>query len=311
MENVISVKNLSKKFTVKGKKEFIAVDDISFDIDRGEIISFIGPNGAGKSTTIKMLIGILMPTSGDISVLGMNPSRDRQKLSYSLGTVFGQKPQLWFHLPAIDSFRLLARIYNLDESAYQKQLKHLTEIFNLAEFLEQPVRKLSLGQRMRLEIAASLLHRPKIIFLDEPTIGLDITAKQKIRQYIKYINEKEQVTIFLTSHDVGDIEQLAQRTIIINEGKLIFDDATTKLRDKYLKTKNIEIISANKAVSIKEKGFKTVETEEYKTKFEIDTSIVSIEKAINIIMAENSGIIDINIYDTPLEEIIAQIYVEK
>jgi ABC-2 type transport system ATP-binding protein len=196
-------------------KEVHAVRDISFSVEKGEILAFIGPNGAGKSTTIKMLTGILHPTRGEISVMGFDPVRERQNLSYHIGTVFGQKSQLWFHLPPVDSFTLLGAIYDMDKPTLDKRIAELTERFELGDLLQTPVRKLSLGQRIRCEVAASLLHAPDILFLDEPTIGLDVVVKQNMRELILAMNREQGTTIFLTSHDTSDVEQVCRRAIII------------------------------------------------------------------------------------------------
>lgn len=325
-KTVIEVKNLSKVFQIKQKsagffggissafnpkyKHIKAVDDISFSVEEGELLAFIGPNGAGKSTSIKMLTGILFPTGGTMKVLGFNPSNDRQKLAYHIGSVFGQKPQLWYHLPAIDTYNLFARIYELNQKEYKKRLNFLVEQFEIKDLLKTPVRKLSLGQRMRCEILASLLHKPKIIFLDEPTIGLDIIAKQHIREIIKYLNEKEKVTIFLTSHDTGDIETLAKRTIIINYGKIIFDDTTEKLKKNYIKTKVIEIVVEEPIKNFEFEGGKIVDRTKYSLKVELDTIKNPIDKLLTYVMG-NFAIKDINIFDPPMEEIIADIYREQ
>lgn len=215
---IIEVQNLCKeyKFNVKYEergfffnlfhstpKVVKAVDTISFDVEEGETIAFIGPNGAGKSTTIKMLTGILHPTSGEIRIFGLTPIKDRDKLSYQIGTVFGQRSQLLPNLPLTDSMEMFGAMYDMDKKAIQDRIQELSELFNLQAFIHQPVRKLSLGQRMRAEIATSLMHRPKIIFLDEPTIGLDIVSKKNLRDLLIKINREEKVTIFLTSHDTG------------------------------------------------------------------------------------------------------------
>ena len=192
-------------------------------------MAFIGPNGAGKSTTIKMLTGILHPTSGEATVLGLTPWKDRERLSYKIGSVFGQKSQLWYHLPPIDTFNLLGKIYEMDQSEQIKRRDFLVETFEIGDLMKTPVRKLSLGQRMRCEIAASLLHKPEVIFLDEPTIGLDVVARQNVRQTLKQWNDQEKATIFLTSHDVGDIEYLAGRVVIINHGQIVLDDQVKTL----------------------------------------------------------------------------------
>lgn len=325
-EKVIELKDLKKVFKTKQKeagilgsfkslfksniKEVAAVDDISFSIDRGEIIGFIGPNGAGKSTTIKILAGILFPDAGHVSVLGMNPQDERKKLAFRVGCVFGQKPQLWYHLPAIDTFNLFSKIYEIEEKEYQHRLKYLVDLFEIKDLLNTPVRKLSLGERMRCEIVASMLHKPEVLFLDEPTIGLDIVAKQKIRELILEINKKEKVTIILTSHDTQDIEHLCKRIIIINHGKLVYDDSIEKLEKTYLKNKivNIKFISPFKGLSLE--GIKIIKSEKYSAEFEVSTSIISIQKFIEVLINKYE-IADMDITSTPIEEVITRIYKEK
>ena len=224
MMPAIEVTNLQKTFQTKRKAAGLrgsmralvrpeyssveAVRNLSFQMEAGELLGFIGPNGAGKSTTIKMLTGILHPTSGQATVLGYVPWKERQKLAYHIGTVFGQRPQLWYHLPAIDTFTLFGKIYEMDEHETQMRIGQIAEAFEIEDLLETPVRKLSLGQRMRCEVAASLLHRPKLILLDEPSIGLDVVAKQHIRDAIREMARLENVGVLLTSHDAGDLEAL-------------------------------------------------------------------------------------------------------
>ncbi|OGG05846.1 ABC transporter [Candidatus Gottesmanbacteria bacterium RIFCSPHIGHO2_01_FULL_42_12] len=323
MDPIITVKNLAKTFSLKQKpagftaglksvfnpqyKEIKAVDKINFTVESGEILAFIGPNGAGKSTTIKILTGILYPTSGKVNVLGFDPSNERQKLAFHIGSVFGQKPQLWYHLPPIDTYNLFSKIYELNSNDYQNRLNFLVDSFEITELLKTPVRKLSLGQRMRCEIVASLLHRPKVIFLDEPTIGLDVVAKRQIREVIKFLNEKEGVTIFLTSHDAGDIEALSERSIVINFGRIIFDDTTEKLKKNYIKSKIVELITENPTKDFKFVGGKIVEQTKYAIKVELDTGVSPIKKLLNYAV-KNYDIKDINIFDPPMEEIIAAIY---
>ena len=230
----IEVTNLQKTFQTKRKAAGLgasvrslfkpeyntieAVRGLSFEMESGELLGFIGPNGAGKSTTIKILTGILHPSGGDAKVLGYTPWKDRQKLAYHIGTVFGQRPQLWYHLPAIDTLTLFGKIYELDNAFVKKRIGFLSEAFELGELLETPVRKLSLGQRMRCEVAASLLHKPKLLLLDEPSIGLDVVAKQSLRDTIREMSKLENVGVLLTSHDAGDLEALCHRVIIINHG---------------------------------------------------------------------------------------------
>ncbi|MDR0397362.1 MAG: ATP-binding cassette domain-containing protein [Oscillospiraceae bacterium] len=211
-------------------KQVEAVRGVSLTIERGEIAAFIGPNGAGKSTFIKMLCGILHPSGGELSVLGMLPLKDRRRLAMRIGSVFGQKSQLWLHLPAIDSFTLLAAIYEISDAERRRRVAELSDVFELGGFIQTPVRKLSLGQRIRCEVAASLLHDPEILFLDEPTIGLDVVVKQAIRELILRRNRERGVTVFLTSHDPSDIENLCRRAIVIDRGSLIMDCPVERLR---------------------------------------------------------------------------------
>ena len=325
MQPIIEVKNLRKVFRLKQKsagfmsgvkaifkpdfKNVRAVNGINFDVDEGEIIAFIGPNGAGKSTTIKMLTGILYPTSGSIRVLSLDPSRDREKLAFQIGSVFGQKSQLWFHLPPLDTFNLLSKIYELDQKEYQMRRDFLIETFEIKDLLKTPVRKLSLGQRMRCEIVSSLLHKPKVIFLDEPTIGLDVIAKQQIREVIRYLNEKEKTTIFLTSHDAGDVEALAKRTIVINFGTIVFNDTTEKFKSNYIKSKTIELVIDGSTDNFVYDEGKIIEKTKYNLKIELDTTKHSIDKLLKY-STDNFEIKDINIYDPAMEDIIAQIYKE-
>lgn len=246
--NIIEVKNLNKKFKIKEKEKGLkgsiksifkpkykiidAVNDINFSVEKGEILAFIGPNGAGKSTTIKMLTGILYPTSGQIKVIGIEPYKKRKELAYKIGTVFGQKEQLWVHLTPYDNFKFFGAIYDIPDDEIEERITELKNVFELEEFINTPVRNLSLGQRIRCEIVAALIHKPEVLFLDEPTIGLDPVVKENIRKLIKQMNKEYNMTIFLTSHDVGDIEKLCKRVIIINHGKIIMDDTMKNLKYK-------------------------------------------------------------------------------
>lgn len=245
----ITVENLSKTFRVKRKEkgmkgsikailhpqteEIRAVRGVTFAVEEGEMLAFIGPNGAGKSTTIKMLTGILYPDGGRVEVLGLDPTKKRKQLAYRIGTVFGQKEQLWTHLTPYDNFRFFGAIYDLSERETEERIEELSERFALKDFIDTPVRNLSLGQRIRCEIVASLIHKPKVLFLDEPTIGLDPVVKENVRELIRQMNREEHTTIFLTSHDVGDIEKLCRRIIIVNDGQIVLDDSVERLKHHY------------------------------------------------------------------------------
>ena len=236
MTNAIEIRGLRKTFRVReGRqglrgavhdlfaprtRDVVAVDDISFEIAPGERVAFVGPNGAGKSTTIKVLSGILHPSAGEVRVLGLVPWRQRHELCFRIGTVFGQRTQLWYHLPASDSYDLLARVYDLDDATYRRRRDAYVEVFGIGPLLAKPVRQLSLGERMRCEIVASLLHAPEVLFLDEPTIGLDVTAKATIRNLIREQSEREGSTLLFTSHDTGDMESVCDRVIVIHRGAI-------------------------------------------------------------------------------------------
>jgi ABC-2 type transport system ATP-binding protein len=322
---IIKVKNLCKNFKVKTKapglrgsvksiispsyRQIEAVKNVSFQVEKGEILAFIGPNGAGKSTTIKMLTGILHPSNGYVEVAGFNPSKERKRLSYRIGTVFGQKSQLWFHLPPLDSFNLLGNIYEIDKNKLKKRIDFLKEIFEIQELMDIPVRKLSLGQRIRCEIAASILHEPEIIFLDEPTIGLDVVVKQNIRDLILKLNKEEKTTIFLTSHDSGDIEQLCKRAIIINHGELVLNESIKDLKHNYLNKKVISI-KYNEPVKLIDNNFKVIKNKEGSVKVEVDTSKNDIEVILSGLISKGK-VKDITISDPPLEDIISHIYKEN
>lgn len=313
----ISVENLSKKFVVSkrngwrtSKSEVLAVDSINFSVEQGASIALIGPNGAGKSTTIKMLTGILHPSSGSATVLGLTPWRDRTRLAYQIGAVFGQRSQLWYHLPAEDTFDLLSHIYNLDRTQYKKQRDILIERFNLSPFLKTSVRKLSLGQRMRAEIAASLLHKPRLLFLDEPTIGVDVVARQELRDLIKEWNKEDGVTVLITSHDAGDIEHVAERVLVVNHGQIMLDDKLSKMRRQYFNTKILSARFHGEHGSIDLPGLKILKTGNYTIKLEVDTSLVTIERVVKTVL-ELGTVADISIEDPPLEEIIAHIYAKS
>lgn len=324
MPKSITVANLTKKFSFPVKKqgagwvknlfaperrEVVAVHDISFSVEKGERVAFIGPNGAGKSTTIKMLTGILFPSSGKISVLGLDPTKDRKKLAYQIGTVFGQRSQLLPNLPLTDSLEFFGVMYDLSPGQIKKRIAELTELFSLGEFIDQPVRKLSLGQRMRAEVAASLIHKPKIVLLDEPTIGLDVVAKKTLRDLLLRINREEGTTIFLTSHDVGDIETLCERTIIINRGTLIQDLPTADLAKSFAFEKYADLIPTDKFETFVElpSGIKYLSRGPDKITISIDANKISTKQALKA-MLDAYDIEDIDVYSADMETVIRRIY---
>jgi ABC-2 type transport system ATP-binding protein len=322
----IEVVNLQKTFQTKRKAAGLsgslralikpeyssieAVHSLSFKMEAGELLGFIGPNGAGKSTTIKILTGILHPSSGDAKVLGFTPWSERQKLAYQIGTVFGQRPQLWYHLPAMDTFLLFGKIYELDDRETRKRIDYLSDAFEIGDLLDVPVRKLSLGQRMRCEVAASLLHRPKLLLLDEPSIGLDVVAKQHIRDAIKRMNQEEGVGVLLTSHDAGDLEALCKRVIIINHGQIVYEDKVSNLKRNFLTTKLVQVryaLEVPKDFSIA--GVETLKVGHYGVKLKFDTLKTPVDAVISH-LSKAGDIMDITISDPPLEEVISNIYQE-
>lgn len=319
----IETKNLGKEFWRQKKtagllgsvrnlyqrdgERLVAVKGLDLEIASGESVAFIGPNGAGKSTTIKMLTGILHPSYGEAQVLGFTPWQERQRLAFHIGTVFGQKSQLWYHIPPADSFFLLGRIYEMEQRDFVRRQNELVELFDLSEFFHVPVRKLSLGQRMRAELAAALLHQPQVLFLDEPTIGLDVVARQNMRNLIREINALG-VTVFLTSHDTGDIENLCKRVIMIDNGGIVIDQSMNSLKRDHLAAKiirvrleaaidNLPCITGAQVLKHKGAGLKIA----------LDTSKLSIDE-LYMRLRELAPIADITIGDPPLEDIIANIY---
>jgi ABC-2 type transport system ATP-binding protein len=314
MQRGVNVRDLRKSFVQKRwhgmrrvASEVVAVDGINLKVPAGQSVAFIGPNGAGKSTTIKILTGILHPTSGEVCVAGYVPWRDRRRLAYEIGTVFGQRSQLWYHLPPADTFELLSRIYNLRREDFVKTRDMLADRFALGPFMHTAVRKLSLGQRMRAEVAASLLHRPKILFLDEPTIGLDVIARQELRDLLCEWKKEHGATIVLTSHDAGDIEHVAERVIVINHGRIVVDDDVAAVRRRYLGTKILRVQFHETPREISLKGMKLLERSAYELRLEIDTAVTSAQLAIARV-TDAASVADLAIEDPPLEQVIGRIY---
>ncbi|GAB6169914.1 ATP-binding cassette domain-containing protein [Clostridium carnis] len=329
---MIKVENLSKEFKSSKKypgfkgaiksffsKEYItkkAVDNISFEIERGEVAGYIGANGAGKSTTIKMITGILTPTSGSVKVNGVIPYENREKNARDIGVVFGQRTQLWWDLPLSETFSLLKDIYDVSKEDYEERMKFLNEILELEDFILSPVRTLSLGQRMRADLAAALLHNPKVIYLDEPTIGLDVVVKENVRQAIKQINTKYGTTIILTTHDLNDIEELCNRIIIIDKGIKLYDGSLSEIKEKYgyitkleFQIKNIKHLSnmnINKKFNLNSEELELKENEN-RLIIKFNKNKVSSSEIIAYIM-KNYEIIDFSIKETSIEDIIKKIY---
>lgn len=284
-----------------------AVNDISFCINEGEMVGFIGPNGAGKSTTVKMLSGILYPDKGEINIAGFIPYKQRKEYVSNIGVVFGQKSQLSWDLPVIDSFELIKHIYRIPKHLYNDNLNKFTELLEMNKFINQPVRQLSLGQRMRADIAAALLHSPKIVFFDEPTIGLDVVAKEKIREFIRYLNESQGITMIFTTHDMQDIEKTCNRLIIIDKGEKLYDGSLSGIKEKYATSREIDVefgssvnIEPIKDVTIKE-------FDERKKRFIFENSRVHIHQLMSDILTKYN-VKDLSIVEPEIEGIIRQIY---
>jgi ABC-2 type transport system ATP-binding protein len=330
---MIEVRHLSKSF-VKYEKEkglwgmikgFVnakkvitkAVDDVSFSIAKGEVIGYIGANGAGKSTTIKMLTGILTPTSGEVTVDGVIPYKDRIINARNIGVVFGQRTQLWWDLPLIESFTILKDIYQVSDADYATRMALFEDVLHIQEFIKSPVRTLSLGQRMRADIAASLLHNPKILYLDEPTIGLDVNAKKNMREAIKTMNASFQTTVILTTHDLDDIEELCQRILIIDAGKLIYDGALADIKTKYgsdckvsfvLKEPWKDFVDLAKMMGVDPSTI-SVNLNEDKLEIGFDKRKLSVATVTATIM-KHFEVSDLSIQETDIEAIVARIYRE-
>ena len=319
----ISVKDISKTFKTSERKSGLkealksffkrkvvyveAVKNISFDIEKGEIVGYIGPNGAGKSTTIKMLSGILLPTAGNIRVNGLDPFKDRVKYVSNIGVVFGQRSQLAWDIPALDTFDLLRDIYRIDPIKYEKTKNELINLLNIEEIVKKPVRSLSLGERMRCEICASLLHDPKILFLDEPTIGLDAVSKKIMRDFIIKINKEKKVTVILTTHDMMDIDALAKRIILIGKGQILYDGSLSKLKNKYGSHRHITINTNSLINDIPKKGIIKMNKIDDGYNFIIDSNIISISEFINFI-SKKYNVIDMDIDNETIDNIILKLY---
>ncbi len=319
----IEVKNLSREFRASVRhggmgqaarrlfrpeyRVVRAVEDVSFVIEPGERVAFIGPNGAGKSTTIKVLCGVLHPSAGEVRVAGFVPWRERRALGYTIGTVFGQRSRLWYHLPANDTFDLLARVYSLDNAGYRRRRGELVEAFAIGDLVAKPVRQLSLGERMRCELVASLLHRPGILFLDEPTIGLDVVAKATLRELVHSRSERDGTTVLLTSHDTGDMERVCDRALVIHRGRLMLDQPVGSLRSGFIRRKVVTVVTAEERVDVDLPGVRVVGRAPQRTVLEVETDRTRIETVVQAIL-DATAVHDITVEDPPLEEIVQAIY---
>jgi ABC-2 type transport system ATP-binding protein len=286
----------------------VAVDGLTFSIAPGERVAFIGPNGAGKSTTLKMLAGILHPESGEVRVLDFVPARQRRALAFHIGTVFGQRSQLWYQLPPRDTFELLGRVYEIERGVHRRRLEALTSAFALGPLMDTPVRLLSLGERMRCEIAASLLHSPQLLFLDEPTIGLDVSAKAAIRGLLR-TQADSGVTLLMASHDTGDIERVCERAIVIHRGRLVWDGTLGELRRTYLATKRITFWSETERLDFSLPGVRVLSSAACRTEVEITPAVVSLGQVVDIAMRQ-APIRDLAVEDAPLDAVIQSLYAE-
>ncbi|MDR3162035.1 MAG: ATP-binding cassette domain-containing protein [Spirochaetaceae bacterium] len=325
MPQIIELKNIRKSFSVARRKGGLlqaarslfrreydkvrALDGISFSVAKGEIAAFIGPNGAGKSTAIKIMGGILVPDSGECTVMGICPWKERKRYVARIGVVFGQRSQLWWDVPVQDSLDLLKDIYRVEERRFRENLEELSELLELGPLLRTPLRQLSLGQKMRCEIAASLLHDPEVLFLDEPTIGLDAVSKLAVRKIIARLNRERKITVILSSHDMDDIESLTERALLIGKGKLIYDGPLGKLRERYGRVKRLEISFEGEADLPGIEGALIVSQKEGRVIYEVDSGRTGVSRILSL-LGEKLPITDLSVVNPPIEEIIASVYRE-
>jgi len=320
---LIEVKNINKEYKIsKRTKGFMgtiantfipkyeikrAVQNISFTIEKGEMVGFIGPNGAGKSTTVKMLSGILHPTSGSMTVDGLVPYKNRKEYVRRIGVVFGQKSQLWWDLPVIDSYEMFKYIYKIPEKVFKKNLDMVNEILNIHEFIDQPVRQLSLGQRVKADIGASLLHEPEILFLDEPTIGLDVVAKENIRNFLNRINKETKITMLFTTHDMQDIEKTCERMVIIDKGTKVYDGQVNEIKNKYGRERQLQVEFAQQYKDIVIPKVAIVHEDLNTMRFNFDKEQIKVQQLIAQ-LTQNYDIKDLTIKEPEIESIIREIY---
>lgn len=327
-KTIIDVQNLSKTFKITKRKTGLkgalanifypeheykkAVNDISFNIKEGEMVGFIGPNGAGKSTTVKMLSGILYPDSGNINIAGYIPHKQRKEYVANIGVVFGQKSQISWDLSPIDSYEVIKHIYKIPDKKYKENIERFTELLDMRKFINQPVRQLSLGQRMRADIAAALLHSPKIVFFDEPTIGIDVVGKEKIRSFIKSLNKTDNITMIFTTHDMQDIEKTCERLIIIDDGKKLYDGSLESIKSNYVSSRIIEaeFEQLPEKIDIPDVTVSDVEKNKMKKLITFDTGKTSINSLMSTLL-NNYNIKDISVKEPEIDAIISDIYQGK
>jgi ABC-2 type transport system ATP-binding protein len=310
---VIELSNVSRAFTVtsrsglrRTRREVRAVDDLSFTVEPGEVMGYIGPNGAGKSTTIKMLTGILVPSGGSIRVAGVDPSRHRLKLAKRIGVVFGQRTTLWWDLPLKDSFAVLQKMYDVPRARHTENLATFVELLDLGDLLDVPVRQLSLGQRMRGDIAAALLHDPEIVYLDEPTIGLDVISKARLREFLAQVNAERRTTVILTTHDLDDIEALCTRVMIIDHGRQIFDGTLDRLKASQSAPRTLVVDLATSLPPITVAGANVVKIDGPRQHLAFPTTTKAAPLVAEI--AANYPLVDLSIAEPTIESVITQLY---
>ena len=325
MSKIIQFNNICKDFKIMAKKKGVnafvgffkrekkiieALKNVTFEIEEGDIVGYIGPNGAGKSTTIKIMSGILTPTSGECSIMGYTPWKNRKQYVKNIGVVFGQRSQLWWDVPIIDSFELLKDIYKIPTKEYEETLNELIDTLNLSELLNRPLRQLSLGQKMKCELAGSLLHRPKILFLDEPTIGLDAVTKLSVREFIKEINKRWGTTIILTTHDMSDIDALTNKIILIGRGQILYNGSFSEIKQKYDKTKLIEVEFAREYDEIQFDGYEVISHDKNMAVLKnLPDTTFHTKDFINEI-SKKYEVVDFSVKSISVDEILAKLYTE-
>jgi ABC-2 type transport system ATP-binding protein len=303
------IKGYLKSFVSRDYEEVNAVKNLDLEIEEGEMIGYIGSNGAGKSTTIKMLTGILEPSSGTVEVNGMNPSKNRKKNAMNIGVVFGQKTQLWWDLPVKESFKLLKEIYEVSDQEYEDRMNEFKQILGLGEFWAQPVRKLSLGQKMRAELAAAFIHHPPIVYLDEPTIGLDVAVKEKIRDFIRKMNREKDITVMLTTHDIGDIEDLCDRIVVLDQGEKVYDGELDLLVNRFTSRRLLLDVRDSNGFELDREGVTEINQDNSHVEIIFDREILPASDLMQQVLQEYD-VIDFEIKEPDIEAVVKKIYNE-